>query len=135
MNNPADRIVVLKPGEGRSYSMPSINATFKIDATESPKCSVSEWWLDPHSKGPSPHSHLEDDMYYVIEGTVHFFIHDQWHELTKGSFILIPGGIVHDFENRSDHRMGLLNLSTPGDFEKNMPMVVDWFKNNPPGRA
>lgn len=115
--------------------MPSMNAIFKADITETTNYSISEWWLDPHSTGPGEHSHVEDDAYYVIEGTAHFMIGDQWREARKGSFILIPGGTTHDFENRSDHKLGLLNFSLPGDFEKNMPMIIDWFNVNPPGKA
>jgi hypothetical protein len=49
---------------------------------------------------------------------------------TIHSFVRIPAGVTHDFENRTDERMGLLNFFIPGGFEKNMPMIVDWFEHN-----
>ena len=49
--------------------------------------------------------------------------------------MFVPAGVVHDFENRSDRRAGVLNVFTPGAFEGNMPMLVDWFTQHPPENA
>ena len=62
-----------------------------------------------------------------------FLIGDEWKEAPKGSLVLAPGGITHDFENRSNARAGVLNFSVPGNFEQHMPDIVAWFKENPPG--
>lgn len=129
------KLLSLSPGEGRTYNMGSMKAIFKADCEESGnKYSISEWWLEPKSTGPGIHSHIEDDVFFVIEGTMSFFIHDKWIDAPKGSFVLAPGGVKHDFENRSNYRAGVLNFSVPGSFEKNMPMIVEWFKDNPPKR-
>ena len=37
---------------------------------------------------------------------------------------------MHDFENRTDKKMGLLNFYIPGGFEKHMPAIVKWFEEN-----
>lgn len=58
----------------------------------------------------------------------------RWIDASKGSFILAPGGVVHDFENRSGKRAGVLNFSVPGNFESEMPDIAKWFLENPPGR-
>jgi mannose-6-phosphate isomerase-like protein (cupin superfamily) len=68
----------------------------------------------------------------VIEGTMSFLVGDRWIDAPRGSFVLAPGGMTHDFQNRSAERAGVLNFSAPGDFEKNMPAIVDWFIENPP---
>lgn len=78
------------------------------------------------------HSHAEDDIFYVIEGTMSVLIGDRRIDATKGSFVLAPGGVTHDFENRSSTRAGVLNFSIPGDFERNMPAIVEYFAENPP---
>ncbi|MES2855844.1 MAG: cupin domain-containing protein [Bdellovibrionota bacterium] len=130
------KVVNLKPGEGRVYDMGTMQAIFKADGKETgSKYSVSEWWLDPFSKGPGAHSHEEDDLFYVLEGTMSFLIGKKWTHAKKGSFVLAPGGMKHDFENRTSKRAGALNFSVPGDFEKNMPMIVDWFADHPIGRT
>ena len=128
--------IFLPPGEGRSYPMGRISAVFKADGAETENgYSISEWWLDPHTQGPGAHSHEEDDIFYVIEGTMSVLIGDRWIDAPKGSFVLAPGGVTHDFENRSSSRAGVLNLSIPGDFEKNMPAIAEWFVENPPNDA
>jgi mannose-6-phosphate isomerase-like protein (cupin superfamily) len=125
--------IFLPPSEGRSYSMGRISAIFKADGDETQKAySISEWWLEPHTQGPGAHSHAEDDVFYVIEGTMSFLVGDRWIDAPKGSFVLAPGGMKHDFQNRSAERAGFLNFSAPGDFEENMPAIVDWFIENPP---
>ena len=60
---------------------------------------------------------------------------DRWIDAPKGSFLLAPGGMTHDFENRSSDRAGVLNLSIPGEFEKNMLGIAQWFSENPPKDA
>jgi mannose-6-phosphate isomerase-like protein (cupin superfamily) len=121
--------VVLEPGGGRTYAMGSLDAVFKADGDETAeRYSISEWWLEPKTKGPGAHLHDEDDVFYVLEGTLSFFVGDHWIDAKKGSFILIPGGVKHDFENRSDARAGALNISSPGPFEPDMPAIAEWFR-------
>lgn len=128
--------IFLLPGEGRSYPMGRISAVFKADCDETKGAySISEWWLEPHTQGPGAHSHAEDDIFYVIEGTMSILVGDRWTDAPKGSFVLAPGGMTHDFENRSPSRAGVLNFSVPGDFEKSMPAIAEWFAENPPKDA
>ena len=55
--------------------------------------------------------------------------------IARDSFVLVPGGTTHDFENRSNARAGVLNLSIPGPCEEHMPGIADWFKAHPPEDA
>ena len=45
----------------------------------------------------------------------------------------MPGDVTHDFENRGSERAGMLNVSTPGEFEQHMPGIAQWFAEHPPG--
>lgn len=126
--------LILPPGGGRSYPMGRISAVFKADGAESAdRYAISEWWLDARTTGPGAHAHPEDDVFYVLEGTMSFFVGDQWVDAPAGSFVLVPGGVTHDFENRGDSRAGVLNFSAPGGFEPAMPAISDWFLQHPPG--
>src|SRR5215510_14262192 len=128
--------IFLPPGGGRAYPMGRISSTFLADGTETEeKYSISEWWLEANTKGPGAHSHEEDDVFYVIEGTMSFLVGDQWIDAPRGSFVLAPGGTTHDFQNRGDVRAGVLNLSIPGPFEPHMPDIAAWFRENPPKDA
>ncbi len=126
--------VVRGSGEGRPYPMGRISAVFKADGAETGhRYSISEWWLDPFTKGPGAHSHPEDDVFYVLAGTMSVLVDTEWIEAAAGSFVMVPGGVTHDFENRSSERAGMLNVSAPGDFEQRMPGIAQWFAEHPPG--
>jgi mannose-6-phosphate isomerase-like protein (cupin superfamily) len=128
--------VVLGPGEGRPYPMGRISAIFKADGPETQaRYSISEWWIEPNTKGPGAHSHPEDDIFFVIGGTMSVLVGDDWTHAATGSFILVPGGTSHDFENRGTVRAGVLNLSIPGEFEQHMPGIAGWFIDNPPANT
>ena len=133
--NRADRPpVVLGPDDGRRYEMGRILAVFTADGTETGGgYSISEWWLDPHTTGPGAHVHPEDDVFYVLDGTMSVLVGDRWVAASKGAFVAIPGGVTHDFENRGDVRAGVLNFSHPGDFEQHMSGIVEWFTEHPAG--
>jgi mannose-6-phosphate isomerase-like protein (cupin superfamily) len=108
--------------------MGRLEAVFKADGDETDDAySISEWWLEPHTKGPDPHTHPEDDVFYVIEGTMSVLVGDRWTDAPRGSFVLIPGGATHAFENRTAEQASMLNVTCPGPFEPHMPGIADWF--------
>jgi hypothetical protein len=51
----------------------------------------------------------------------------------RGALVLAPGGLTHEFENRSPERAGVLNFSVPVRFEAERPAVADWLLRRPPG--
>ena len=113
--------VVVPAGQGRTYDMRRIQAVFKADGEETAgRSSISEWWLEPGTRGPGTHAHSDDHVFYVIEGALNFMIGDRWSRLEKGGYAIIPGGTPHDFENRETVRSGFISLNTPGGFEERM---------------
>ena len=136
----------LPPGAGRAYAMGPVHAVFKADGDETRgRYSISEWWLEPYTRGPGAHMHEEDDVFFVLEGTMSFFVGGEWIDAPKGSLVIAPAGTAHDFENRTARRAGMLNLSVPGDFEPHMEGIAEWFRerssaesrtaNAPPGKS
>jgi mannose-6-phosphate isomerase-like protein (cupin superfamily) len=116
---------VLGPGEGRAYEMGRVRAVFKA---ETPGYSISEWWLEPGTDGPGLHHHDEDDIFYVLAGTMHVVVGDEEFDATPGTFVRVPGGVHHTFSNPGTERAGMLNVSSPGGFEADMPPIADWFR-------
>ena len=109
--------------------MGSLEAIFKADGEETRKqYSISEWWLDPHTRGPGAHQHEEDDVFYMLEGTMTFFVGGKWIDAPKGTLVIAPANTPHDFENRTAKRAGFLNVSVPGDFEPQMEGIAEWFR-------
>jgi mannose-6-phosphate isomerase-like protein (cupin superfamily) len=125
-------VIHLPNGSGRSYLLGRMRSVFKADGEETKNTySISEWWLEPHQTGPGAHSHeANDDIFYVLEGTVTFLAGNESIDAGKGTFLRIPAGVMHDFENRSDELAGFLNIYIPGGFEKDMPAIVNWFEEH-----
>jgi mannose-6-phosphate isomerase-like protein (cupin superfamily) len=125
----SSEVIFLPPGGGRSYQAGPMRAVFKADGAETDdRYCVSEWWLEAGDSGPGPHSHEDNvEIFFVIEGTMSFLAGDTWLDAPCGSFVRIPAGVTHDFENRSTNRAGALNVFLPGGFEEMMPAIVDWF--------
>jgi mannose-6-phosphate isomerase-like protein (cupin superfamily) len=121
--------IVLPPGSGRTYDCGPMRAVFKADGIETAdRYSVSEWTVAPHSSGSGPHSHeANDELFLVTAGTMTVRVGDEWIMAECGTFLRIPAGVVHDFENRTDHPATLFNVFLPGGFEQNMPEIVAWF--------
>ncbi len=125
----ADKTILLPPGEGRSYKLGGMSALFLADEAETDAAySISEWRLEPHSAGPGKHAHeAHDDTFYVLEGVITFWVGDAWVEAPPGTFIRVGKGVEHDYRNDGDVPARMLNLYFPGGFERDMPMIVDWF--------
>lgn len=121
--------LVLLPGQGRTYDCGPMRAVFKADGAETAgRYSVSEWTVAPHSPGSGPHSHEEsDEIFLITDGTMAVRVGDDWVDAPCGTFLRIPAGVIHDFENRTDHPATLFNVFTPGEFEHLMPSIVSWF--------
>lgn len=72
-------------------------------------------------KGASANSPLhmhtrEEESFYIIDGTVTFYVGDEVIHATAGSFIVLPRNIPHQFTLESDH-VRMLNLCVPAGFE------------------
>jgi mannose-6-phosphate isomerase-like protein (cupin superfamily) len=124
--------IFLAANEGRFYDLGTMKAIFKADEGETKeRYCISEWWLEPHSEGPGAHLHEKNhDIFYVLEGIASILVGEEWINASKGAFILIPENTIHDFANRTDSKIGLLNFFIPGGFERNMPSIVKWFEEN-----
>lgn len=114
--------------------MGRLRAVFFADGSETAdRYSISEWWLEPRTRGPGPHAHPEDHIFYVLTGTLILVIEGERTDAPRGSYALIPGGVQHDFENRGNKKCGFISINTPAGFERAMPNIVQWFAANPLG--
>ncbi len=125
--------IILKAGEGRRYELGRVTALFLADEEETKSAySVSQWWMEPGFEGVGPHHHdANDEIFQVLEGSPEILVGETWVTVERGTFLRIPAGTTHDFRNRSGARAGLFNVFIPGGFERNMPEIAAWFKDNP----
>lgn len=127
-----DKPIILTAGQGRTYHCGPMTAIFKADEDETDnKYSISEWWLEPNSEGPAPHQHDDQEqIFYILQGTISVLVGDKRIEAERGTFIRIPRSTMHTFANRTDTKAGMLNVDIPGGFERNLPSMVEWFEEN-----
>jgi quercetin dioxygenase-like cupin family protein len=72
---------------------------------------------------PPAHTHQrEDESYYILEGSIRFWVGDKVIDAKAGDFIHLPKGVPHKFELQSD-RVKELMWMTPSGLEK-------WFWDN-----
>lgn len=116
--------LVVQADQGRRYDMGRMHAIFRADAETAGRYSISEWWLEPHTRGPGAHQHSDDHIYYVLEGALSVGLDGDWSVVEKGGCVVIPGGTPHDFQNRSDARAGFLSINDSSGFEERMPGIA-----------
>jgi mannose-6-phosphate isomerase-like protein (cupin superfamily) len=112
----SDGPLVLAPGAGRAYEIGPMRGVFKADGPETgDRYCVSEWFVEPRQSGPGPHRHeANEELFLVTEGTMWFLVGEDWIEAPRGTFLRVPAGVTHDFENRSDERAAAFNVFIPG---------------------
>jgi len=136
MNNPdltARTPIVLDADQGRSYPCGKMRALFKADGAETNNAySISEWTLDPGCDGPGAHTPTaNDDINYVLDGSVTFLLDGDDIIADAGAFIRVPVGVEHNYRNDTTLPARLLNIYIPGGFEAEMEPIVAWFAANP----
>jgi quercetin dioxygenase-like cupin family protein len=62
---------------------------------------------------PRPHSHPHEQIAYIVEGRMRFFIGDETHDLGPGGLVVIPGGVTHWGEVLGDEPVINLDVFTP----------------------
>jgi mannose-6-phosphate isomerase-like protein (cupin superfamily) len=124
-------VILLPRAEGRTYDCGTITAVFKADGAETDaRYSVSEWWIEPGGAAVDPHAHeANDELFYVLEGTMTFRVGEREVDAEAGTFLRIPAGVVHGFRNRTGARSGVLNVFIPGGFEEKMPAIAAWYRS------
>jgi mannose-6-phosphate isomerase-like protein (cupin superfamily) len=83
---------------------------------------IAEWTEEGAPPGPPrlvapPHIHHRDDeVWYVLEGTLRFRLGDNEVEASAGSAVLGPRGVPHTFWNPSKEPARYMLVMTPNTF-------------------
>ena len=103
-------------------------AVFKQDTTSAEKISavferrimhlnnlmivVCDFTNGPAKEPDPPHSHPHEQITYVAEGELFFFLGGEKHHLCKGDVFTVPSGVPHCIQNISKH-VRLIDSFTP----------------------
>ena len=119
MKNPAIPDLYLTPGGGRSIDLGGIGVHFKIRGTQTGgQFAVVEHPVEPHVI-VEPHLHKnEDELSYVLEGTIWVRVGEAEMAATAGSYVWKPRGILHTFWNPGREPARILEIISPAGFER-----------------
>lgn len=82
------------------------------------RATVAEF-LNPPGFAPPLHRHtVEDEMFYVLDGSATFACGGTQLVARPGDFVLLPAGLAHTFLVAPDQPLRALQITTPAGFEK-----------------
>jgi quercetin dioxygenase-like cupin family protein len=91
---------VVVAGAGLSVENPVGGVlTFKAMSDETGGVVTALETIAARGEGPPLHVHAEDELIYTLEGVFRIKLGDVVHELTPGSFVFIPNGTPHAWQN------------------------------------
>jgi quercetin dioxygenase-like cupin family protein len=114
---------ILSHGEGRRTWLLGGLYTWKATGKET----GNRWALmegrNPRGGGPPLHVHERDaEGIYLLEGEISFWLGDEQHRASPGSFVLIPPGVPHRFTVESFEARHL-TVIVPGDLVRLYDML------------
>jgi quercetin dioxygenase-like cupin family protein len=114
-----ERPTVVGPGEGRTIEGPAGGPlTFKATGAETGgRLTAFENVIAP-GDGPPLHTHAsEDEVFYVVEGDLRFKLGEEIRPTPTRSFVFIPRGTAHCFQNIGSDPARVLVLFNPSGME------------------
>src|SRR5699024_1307742 len=67
----------------------------------------------PHTTSKIGFTHQGEEFYYVLEGEITFIIDGEKYEVKQGESIHYPSYLPHNFENKTDKQVSMINVVTP----------------------
>ena len=108
-------VSIVAPGEGETIFLGSTRMRVLEDGRNTAhRLGLAESVLAPHTSGPPQHRHAQhDEGFYVVAGTIRFTVGHEVHDAIAGTFVLVPPGAPHTFENPTDQSAVMLSTFTP----------------------
>ena len=108
--------MIVRPGDGDFVELGGLGVRF-MAAGEG--FSLVEHPIAPRTLAAPMHVHEHEDEYsYVLEGEVGVQIGDQVLYAQAGDLVFKPRGVWHAFWNRADEPARVLEIISPGGFER-----------------
>jgi quercetin dioxygenase-like cupin family protein len=113
------RAILLAPGEGETVRNPVGGPlTFKVGGDQTNGTLAAFESIAAPGEGPPLHVHRnEEEVWYALTGAFRVKLGDEVHAAPAGTFVFIPRGVVHTWQNVGTAPAHLLVLVTPAGFE------------------
>lgn len=103
----------LKAGEGWTYRF-GIDFTVKASEVQLGSGATFVEYVTKRGEEPPRHRHpTEDELFYVLEGTITFHCGEATFDLERGGFIFLPQGIEHGYTIHNDDPVRLIVVTCP----------------------
>src|SRR5690242_9205950 len=114
-----DDSFLLQPDEGSPLATTGGQGFIKVRGEDSAGAfALLEQVIPPVTSGPPLHINTrEDEVFYILEGTLRLQLGERLLDAGPGTMCYIPRGSVHTFCNPYDTPVRLLGYITPAGFE------------------
>jgi mannose-6-phosphate isomerase-like protein (cupin superfamily) len=118
---------IVGPEDGKAGVLAAIGVRFMIDADEADgRFSLVEHPMPPHALAAPLHRHSREDEYsFVLEGRMGALLGDEVVYAEAGDLVFKPRNQWHTFWNAGDEPCRILELISPGGFERYFEELVD----------
>ena len=112
---PADgSCIVHGPGDGPTLDSPGGQLTYKARGGDTGGALTVFESVAAPGHGPPVHRHMDaDEFLYVLEGELTFALEEAVHPAPAGTFVFIPKGATHTWQNRGDEPAQFLVFFAP----------------------
>ena len=112
--------LIVGPGAGATIEGPVGGPlTFKARGNETNGTLTAFENVIPPGQGPPLHQHAnEDELWYVLEGALRFKLNVEMHSAPAGSFVFVPRGTPHCFQNVGEGPARILVMFAPAGMER-----------------
>ncbi len=113
------RAIHCAPDEGVTIKNPLGGPlTFKVRGEQTGGALMAFESTPAPGEGPPLHLHTNaDEVLYALEGTFRFKLEDELQDAPAGSFVFIPRGVPHTWQNVGNATARLLVIFTPAAME------------------
>lgn len=130
-----ERKNIVAPGIGERARFGGMEATFKVAAEQTGGAfSMVEFVVQPGSLVP-PHVHQnKNEVSFVTEGELGFMLGGEDTTASAGTTVMRPAGIPHALWNASGAPARMVEVYTPGGFERYFVELARVFAGDEPPR-
>ncbi len=107
------------PNEGKMLWVTDELVTFKATGEDTGgKYALTDSVVPPQGGSPPHIHHREDEAFWVLEGELDILVGETKFRVGAGSFVHLPKGVLHSYENVSAKPARFLTLMVPAGLER-----------------
>ncbi len=116
-DNGFPQVLIVGPDEGKRVTAQDSTVTVKLTPAETGGALCITHLTVPGNfveAAPPPHYQTrEEEIFYILKGTITFEVRGQPHRASAGSLVKVPRNLVHKFSNPDPEPAELLILGSP----------------------